>query len=218
MIDNEHKQFSEPAMIDNEHKQFSEPAMIDEQRPTDENDGFTTTAHAENQFSTNENYPQVYVALGSNVGRRLHHLARGVDALSQLAVDGLVRCSAVYETSPVGYLNQGPFLNMVASLSVTLSAHELLFKLLDIETSAGRVRTVQNGPRTLDLDILLFGSQTIQDANLQVPHPRMLTRAFVLCPLADLKPQLMLPGGRSVQSVADELSAEGGIHYVGRFW
>ncbi|QSO47955.1 2-amino-4-hydroxy-6-hydroxymethyldihydropteridine diphosphokinase [Alicyclobacillus mengziensis] len=160
----------------------------------------------------------VYVALGSNVGRRIHHLADGVHALSLLAVDGLVRCSAVYETDPVGYLNQGPFLNMAACLSVTLSAHDLLSKLLEIETSAGRVRTIPSGPRTLDLDILLFGKETIHDSRLQVPHPRMQTRAFVLCPLADLAPQLVLEGGRSVQSVADELSQKGGIHYVGRFW
>lgn len=159
-----------------------------------------------------------YIALGSNLGARLRHLAAGVSTLRSLAVDGQVNCSAVYETDPVGYLNQSAFLNMVVKIETTLSAHQILASLLDAESSEGRVRTIRNGPRTLDMDLLLYGEEQIDDEALQVPHPRMVLRAFVLCPLADIAPDLVLGDGFKVADLAKQLALEGGIQYVGRFW
>lgn len=158
-----------------------------------------------------------FVALGSNLGSRIQHLAAGIHALEDMAIDRAVRTSSVYETDPVGYLQQGSFLNMVASLLVDVTAHEFLAKLLEIELAEGRVRTISNGPRTLDLDLLLFGEQQMSDSTLVIPHPRMHSRAFVLCPLAEIAPNLVLEGGRTVKDLAQDFALEGGIRYVGRF-
>jgi 2-amino-4-hydroxy-6-hydroxymethyldihydropteridine diphosphokinase len=159
-----------------------------------------------------------FVGLGSNVGRRILHLAAAVHALMDFAVNKSAAVSPVYETDPVGYLDQDPFLNMVLALRVSCSAHEFLAKLLQVEADEGRVRTIQNGPRTLDLDLLLFDQMTLADDVLQLPHPRLHTRAFVLCPLADLAPDIVLQHGRTVAECAKDSSREGGIRYVGRFW
>jgi 2-amino-4-hydroxy-6-hydroxymethyldihydropteridine diphosphokinase len=99
----------------------------------------------------------------------------------------------VYETAPVGYLDQPAFLNQVIAVETSLDAPSLLSVLLDVERSLGRVRTIRNGPRTIDLDILLFGDNAVDLPNLTIPHPRMLDRRFVLEPLSAIAPTLRHP-------------------------
>jgi 2-amino-4-hydroxy-6-hydroxymethyldihydropteridine diphosphokinase len=136
-----------------------------------------------------------YVALGSNLGDRERHLRVALDALRALRGVSEVVASRVYETDPVGPGEQGPYLNAVARVSTDLSPRDLLDGLLAIERSEGRERgPVRNAPRTLDLDLLLYDEREIDEPDLVVPHPRMAQRAFVLEPLCDLAPDLVIPG------------------------
>jgi len=134
----------------------------------------------------------VYLGLGSNVGDREENLAK---ALAQLTAPDLriARVSSKYETEPVGFAEQRWFLNLVAEAETDLFPMQLLSRTLKIERSLGRVRTVKNGPRTIDIDILLYGKTVIRTATLEVPHPRMAERRFVLAPLAELAPDLRHP-------------------------
>lgn len=159
---------------------------------------------------------EVFVALGSNQGGRIHYLNQAVASLAQLAV-GPVETSAVYETDPVGYRDQPQFLNMVTRFFTSLSALQLLEQCQRVEAEAGRRREFPNGPRTLDVDLLLYGSGAICYKVLQVPHPRMWQRAFVMVPLAELSPGRRGLGGQTFQQIADRLSKDG-VRYVGRFW
>ncbi len=131
---------------------------------------------------------RAHLGIGSNLGDRLAYLQLAVDELA--AADGVtvVGVSAVYETAPVGGPEQPDYLNAVVAVDTTLTAHELLRVAQAIEAEAERVRTVRWGPRTLDVDVLLFDDETIDTADLVVPHPRMTERAFVVVPLADLDP------------------------------
>lgn len=136
---------------------------------------------------------RVFVALGSNLGDRTAHLRRAVDQLPDVA-----DVSTVYETAPVGGPDgQGPYLNAVVALLTTLSGSALLDEARRIEALAGRVRTVANGPRTLDVDILFIEGEQIDTAELTVPHPRMWQRRFVVAPLADVAPDLVPADWRS---------------------
>ena len=134
----------------------------------------------------------VYLGLGSNVGDREHNLAA---ALAQLAAPDLrvLRVSSTYETEPVDYTDQRWFLNLVAEAETDLFPMQLLARIVKIERALGRVRTVSKGPRTLDIDILLYGRAVICSAKLEIPHPRMGERRFVLAPLAELAPSLRHP-------------------------
>ncbi|MCA9244027.1 MAG: 2-amino-4-hydroxy-6-hydroxymethyldihydropteridine diphosphokinase [Phycisphaerales bacterium] len=128
-----------------------------------------------------------YVGLGSNLGDREHLLNSALGALRDADGVKVVRMSRFHETKPVGGPSgQRDFLNAVAEIRVTLTPRELLNTLLSIEADHGRVRDVRNGPRSLDLDLLLFGGVRVDEPGLQVPHPRMWDRAFVLAPLAEL--------------------------------
>jgi 2-amino-4-hydroxy-6-hydroxymethyldihydropteridine diphosphokinase len=133
------------------------------------------------------------VALGSNIGDRLSHLCHAVESLRGLGT--VIGTSSVYETAPVGGPTQGPYLNAVAVIETDLEPHALLDALLAIEQEEGRRRTVRWGPRTLDLDMLLYGNETVDDDRLVVPHPRMGERRFVLEPLIEVWPDAELPGG-----------------------
>lgn len=131
-----------------------------------------------------------YVALGSNMGDRETYLRRAVSIIHQhpqIKVDAI---SSIYETDPVGYADQGLFLNMVISLSTSLDPFELLLFLQKTEAELGRKRTIRWGPRTVDLDILLYNEENIETEQLFIPHPRMHERLFVLIPLKELKPDL----------------------------
>jgi 2-amino-4-hydroxy-6-hydroxymethyldihydropteridine diphosphokinase len=134
----------------------------------------------------------VYLSLGSNLGDRADFLVRAILALSPAGVR-VVRRSAIYETAPVDSPGSGDFLNMVAQAETELAPQALLAALLGIERSLGRERTVPRGPRTIDIDILLYGSSVVREAGLTIPHPVMAARRFVLLPLAEIAPGLRHP-------------------------
>ncbi|HET7359561.1 MAG TPA: 2-amino-4-hydroxy-6-hydroxymethyldihydropteridine diphosphokinase [Rhodanobacteraceae bacterium] len=136
-----------------------------------------------------------YVALGANLGDPRAQLLAAFDALAALQDTRLQARSRLYLTPPWGLREQPPFVNAVAQLDTGLGPDELLQGLLDIERAAGRERNGERwGPRRLDLDLLLHGDTVRDDARLTLPHPRMAERAFVLLPLAELAPQLDIPG------------------------
>lgn len=145
---------------------------------------------------------RAYIALGSNIGDKAAHLNAAIDAIRSLAATHALRPSSVYETAPVGYVNQDLFYNMVVELDTTEVADQLLLELQQIEQQEGRERLFKNGPRTLDLDIILYNDETIQADGLTVPHPRMQDRAFVLAPLRELNPFYVVPGlNQTVESL-----------------
>lgn len=134
-----------------------------------------------------------YLSLGSNLEGRLPFLR---DAVTLLQVDEKITVedvSSIYETDPVGYTNQGNFLNIVVKLNTTYKAEELLSKCMSIEKDLGRKREIRWGPRTIDLDILLYNQENIETDDLSVPHPRVQERAFVIIPLLELEPNIQLP-------------------------
>jgi 2-amino-4-hydroxy-6-hydroxymethyldihydropteridine diphosphokinase len=138
--------------------------------------------------------PTVFIGIGSNLGDR-EWLIR--EALSLLgAKDGIevAAVSAIRETDPVGVVDQPRFLNAAARLETELSARDVLDTLLAVERELGRVRVERYGPRTIDLDLLVYGDQVIDEPGLRVPHPRLQERRFVLEPLAELDPALVVPG------------------------
>jgi 2-amino-4-hydroxy-6-hydroxymethyldihydropteridine diphosphokinase len=147
------------------------------------------------------------VGLGSNLGDRTQTLLDALDALR--AEDGVevVGVSSLIETDPVGFVDQPRFVNGVAALDTTLTAQELMALLLDVEQRFGRTREAvpAQGPRTLDLDLLLYGDTELDEPGLQVPHPRLHERAFVLEPLAELAPGLRIPGRGQVEALVAEL-------------
>jgi 2-amino-4-hydroxy-6-hydroxymethyldihydropteridine diphosphokinase len=144
-----------------------------------------------------------YVGIGSNLGDRLENLRAAVRDMAGTADVRVVRSSSVYETAPVGGPQQGDFLNAVLEISTELEPHALLEALQRIENELGRVRAERFGPRTIDLDLLLYGDEEIDDPDLTVPHPRMRERAFVVVPLTELGAGNALPNGRPLEPVTD---------------
>lgn len=151
---------------------------------------------------------RAYVALGANIGEPVKHLRAAVDDLGALAGTRVVARSSLYRSAPVGLLNQPDFINAVVAVDTEMPALALLHQLLAIEARHGRVRSVPNAPRTLDLDLLLYGELQMQEAELTLPHPRMHQRAFVLLPLLEVAPDIVLPalghGQDFLPSVADQ--------------
>jgi 2-amino-4-hydroxy-6-hydroxymethyldihydropteridine diphosphokinase len=147
------------------------------------------------------------VALGSNLGDRARTLLGAVEALRAEPGVEVAVVSSFWDTEPVGLLDQPRFLNGVAALDTTLPARVLLELLLDVEQRFGRTRdgVPVQGPRTLDLDLLLYGEDEIDEPGLQVPHPRMHERRFVLGPLAEIAPGLEIPGCGEVQDILARL-------------
>jgi 2-amino-4-hydroxy-6-hydroxymethyldihydropteridine diphosphokinase len=138
----------------------------------------------------------VYIALGTNVGEREANLLQALRLLPESGVH-IRRVSSIYETEPVDYLDQEWFLNMVLEAQTELDALDLLSALRVIEARMGSKKAFAKGPRKIDLDILLYGNETIDTPELQVPHPRMLERKFVLIPLAEIAPALRHPSWKS---------------------
>ena len=140
----------------------------------------------------------VFVALGSNLDQPLTHVQRALRDIEELPETALVKLSALYETAPVGIKDQPVFVNAVAQVATMLSPHDLLARLHAIEVQHGRRRSSiseqKNGPRTLDLDILIFNESQIDERGLTLPHPRMHERAFVLVPLVEIAPEVIIPG------------------------
>jgi 2-amino-4-hydroxy-6-hydroxymethyldihydropteridine diphosphokinase len=137
---------------------------------------------------------EAYIALGSNLGDRELNLLRAIAEVGKLPESRVTALSSFYETSPVGNVNQNAFYNAVLRLSTRLDARSLLTHMLRIEDETfKRVRTIHQGPRRIDLDLLLYGNRTINEENLVVPHPRLAERRFVLQPLCDIAPDLLHP-------------------------
>lgn len=132
-----------------------------------------------------------YISLGSNIGNRLEFLQEAVGLLKETKQIEVKRMSSVYETDPVGYVDQAAFLNIVVELKTLYSPHELLKKCNEIEDLLGRKRLVRWGPRTVDLDILLYNEENMKTEDLIIPHPRMTERGFVLVPLVEINSALV---------------------------
>ncbi|BAF58387.1 MAG: 2-amino-4-hydroxy-6-hydroxymethyldihydropteridine diphosphokinase [Pelotomaculum sp.] len=149
-----------------------------------------------------------YIGLGSNMGDKKANIERALEMLKASAGVRVKRVASLYRTAPLGYTRQDWFLNTVAEVETGLGPHELLALLLDIERRLGRVRTVRWGPRLIDLDLLVYGDEEIDTPALTVPHPRMGERAFVMVPLAELVPDLTVPGRGRAAELAEKLAGE----------
>jgi 2-amino-4-hydroxy-6-hydroxymethyldihydropteridine diphosphokinase len=155
---------------------------------------------------------KAYLGLGTNLGDRRANLDAAIERLRAAPDIAVTALSPVYETAPVGVTDQPNFYNMAVEIETALPPDKLLAAVLGIEREMGRVRTVRWGPRLIDIDILLYGEATIDAEGLTVPHPRMAERAFVLAPLADIAPALMIPGSeRTVQELVNSLGNLGNV-------
>lgn len=152
---------------------------------------------------------RAYVALGSNLQDPRQQVLRAMQELATLPKTQVVACSSLYRTAPVGYDNQPDFINAAAELRTALSPHALLHALLALETAHGRERPFPNAPRVLDLDLLLYDGLTMHTPELTLPHPRMHQRGFVLLPLAEIAPDLAIPGHGIVSALAQHCLNQG---------
>mgnify|MGYP003808743691 CR=1 FL=1 len=135
-----------------------------------------------------------YVALGANQADPLAQVRAALEALTRLPESRLLRASSLYRTAPVGIRGQPDFINAVASFETTLTPHAMLAALFEVEAQFGRRRDFHHAPRTLDLDLLLYAAQIVDSPQLQLPHPRMHLRAFVIAPLLEITPDCRVPG------------------------
>ena len=147
---------------------------------------------------------QVFIALGSNLEDPVFQVRKAFDEIAILPECNLLSCSSLYRSAPIGKCDQPDFINAVVQIETTLSPYNLLKALLQIEQNHGRVRRLPNGPRTLDLDILMYDKLECNKHNLILPHPRMHQRAFVLKPLMEISKDCFIPGRGAV---AELLSA-----------
>lgn len=158
---------------------------------------------------------KAYLALGSNVGDRYYYLKQALQKVNAIGEIEITRMSSIYETDPVGYKNQACFLNMVIEVKTTFSPHDLLLYLQRVERELGRKREVCFGPRTLDLDILLYEEEQIETKSLQIPHPRMTERAFVLIPLKEINKDIVIPGNHhSLTQLIEEAEDKLGVRLL----
>lgn len=146
---------------------------------------------------------RAYVGLGSNLGRPHTQIARASAALEGLRSTRTVAVSSLYRSAPMGPSDQPDYLNAVAAIETALAPYDLLGALQQIEQGQGRVRAERWGPRTIDLDILLYGDRLIAEPGLRVPHAGLLQRAFVLVPLLEIAPDLVLPAGGPLRAQVD---------------
>ena len=150
----------------------------------------------------------VYLSIGSNIGDRARNLRAALDRLAAPDLR-VMRTSPAYETEPVEYTAQRWFLNLVVEAGTELLPMQLLLRIGRVERALGRVRTVPKGPRTIDLDILFYGRSIVRSAKLEIPHPRMAERRFVLAPMADLAPDLRHPvTGKTIREMLDAAPAQ----------
>jgi 2-amino-4-hydroxy-6-hydroxymethyldihydropteridine diphosphokinase len=156
-----------------------------------------------------------FIALGSNLENPVAQVQAGLRALAGLPQTRLTGASSLYRNPAVGVRDQPDFVNAVASIETRLAPRALLEALLAIEREHGRVRDIPNAPRTLDLDIALYGEEVIDEPGLTIPHPRMLERAFVLVPLAEIAPHAMVPGAGAAARLAARVDAAGLVRLSG---
>lgn len=161
-------------------------------------------------MSSNRQTIHAYIGLGSNLDNPQQHVERALLELARIPRTRLEAASSLYRSEPMGPQDQPPYINAVALLETELDAHELLDQLQSIEQAHGRVRGAQRwGPRTLDLDLLLYGAAVIHSERLEVPHPGMADRGFVLYPLHEISPALVLPDGRALSQCLAACTDEG---------
>lgn len=155
------------------------------------------------------NLRKAYIAIGSNLEEPQAQVQNAFEELAMLPKTRLARVSSLYRTAPVGYEDQPEFVNAIAEIETALEPRALLDALLGIERRHGRVREFANAPRTLDLDIALYEDTLVDEPGLQIPHPRMHERAFVMVPLAEIAPEVSIPGVGQAADVAARLDARG---------
>lgn len=160
---------------------------------------------------------KAFIGLGSNLGDREAYLRGALAGLAQQS-GKILAYSGLYETEPVGYRHQPRFLNAVVCIETDLPPEDLLDVLLEIERTFGRERAIRWGPRTLDLDLLLYGERTVRTERLTVPHPRMFERSFVLMPLLELKQWLPQTTAQRVEQVVTGCDLGGVVAYKERGW
>jgi 2-amino-4-hydroxy-6-hydroxymethyldihydropteridine diphosphokinase len=148
-----------------------------------------------------------FVALGSNLDDPERQVKTAIRELSELPQTRLLGASSLYRSAAVGYRDQPDFVNAVAAIATRLDPRDLLDNLLAIERRHQRVRSFRNAPRTLDLDLVLYGDRVIDEPGLAVPHPRMHERAFVIVPLAEIAPQAVVPGRGTVRDLLQAIDA-----------
>lgn len=162
---------------------------------------------------------KAYIGLGSNLGDREAHVRQALEHLARTPETTVVRASSLYDTEPMGVADQPNFLNAVALLETQLTPRQLLWNLMLIEKRLGRVRTNRWGPRTLDLDLLLYEDLVSDDPELQLPHPEMTKRSFVLVPLVELDPMLVHPvAGETMLGLLQRLGASPLVKHGSRLW
>jgi 2-amino-4-hydroxy-6-hydroxymethyldihydropteridine diphosphokinase len=157
---------------------------------------------------------RAYIGLGSNVGDRLQFLQRAVKDLGTTAGVHVIKVSSVYETEPVGPAAQAWFLNAVVEIDTSACPSALLRSTQGIEHALERMTTYRWGPRTIDLDILLYGNRQLKTADLKIPHPELCNRAFVMIPLLELAPEAALPDGTKISSCLGPLLPSQQVHLV----
>jgi 2-amino-4-hydroxy-6-hydroxymethyldihydropteridine diphosphokinase len=163
-------------------------------------------------------YPSLvtaFIGLGSNLGDPLAQIRSALSTLASMLETRLVQHSSLYRNPPVGYLDQPEFVNAVAEIRTRLAPRDLLDQLLALEHNQGRTRDFANAPRTIDLDILLYGGHVVNEPGLTIPHPRMLERAFVLVPLAEIAPSAVVPGIGRVSGLVKRVDASGLVKLPG---
>ena len=147
----------------------------------------------------------VYLGLGSNQSDPINQIKNATELIEKIETSKIIKKSSLYESLPVGYLDQPNFINQVISLQTSLSPAELFERFQQIEFQLKRVKKIVNGPRTIDIDILLFNQEIILTNDLTIPHPRMLDRAFVMIPLLEIEPNILVPKISNLKEILGKL-------------
>lgn len=159
-----------------------------------------------------------YIGVGSNLGDRRENMRRAIRLLAETGEIKVERVAPLYRTAPLGVEDQPEFFNSVVEVETTLSPQELLARLLKVEASLGRVREKRWGPRVIDLDLLLYDDLQLVTPELILPHPRLTERAFVVVPLSELAPEMLLPGGVKAGELAGRLKNHQWVEKVAEGW